>query len=349
MTPRSPSLRTLLPVALVAIGPLVPGVAAAEGSDPVLARQLLKEGYELAKAGRCDEAVSRFETSQTQDPQPKTLLNLARCEEELGRFGAALGHWSEARDLARERKLRATVAEAEVRIVGLESRMPSLTVRVEATDVANVNVLRDGRLLPEGTLGRPLPVDPGEHTLEVSAEGRETNTLVVRIDVGESKSVDVSPGKVLVTSRAVAVPANEVSRDVPTSVPVLPSGPDDARPESVGMTRPLFWGGLGVAALGVAVGTASGAVALSQAPELRAKCDGGCSRDTYDRVEGARGAATLSTVAFGVAGAGALTATLAWVLGPKSGSTAAARVAPTVAVVPWAGPGSAGAVTTVRY
>src|SRR5262249_32162358 len=69
--------------------------------DPGAARAQLREGYTLKGQGKCNEAIPHFLESIRLDRQPKTLLNLADCEEKVGKYIAAQTHIVEARDLAR--------------------------------------------------------------------------------------------------------------------------------------------------------------------------------------------------------------------------------------------------------
>jgi hypothetical protein len=75
-------------------------VAAAQTSEPVAARGYLRQGFALKEQGRCNEAIPYFLESIRLDRQPTALLNLADCEERIGKLGAASMHFIEARDLA---------------------------------------------------------------------------------------------------------------------------------------------------------------------------------------------------------------------------------------------------------
>jgi hypothetical protein len=97
MVPRARQARWPRP-ALFALGLAAfstPGAARAGG--PAAARELLKRGYLLAQCGKCDQAVATYEESLRLDVNAITLINAADCEETLGRFGSALGHWVDAR------------------------------------------------------------------------------------------------------------------------------------------------------------------------------------------------------------------------------------------------------------
>jgi hypothetical protein len=76
---------------------------------------------------------------------------------------------------------------------------------------------------------------------------------------------------------------------------------------TVRRTHPLTYVGLVTAGIGVGVGTVTGAMALSQASTLKSDCPGGrCPPDTHDALHRASALGTTSTIAFAVAGVGAV-------------------------------------------
>lgn len=279
-------------------------------SDPAVARDLLKQGYELARASRCDEAVPLLARSADLDPQPKTYLNLARCEEAASRFGDALGHWVLARDLARDQGLRGVRAEAEARLVALELRMPYVTLTLLTAHAGEVVVRKDGARVPPEALGRPLPVDPGEHVFVIEAEGRVTRSVTVEIAEGQRAEVSVDPGE----------PASPAARpppppSPPTSVASPPAGEhavhsSPARPRNT-TTSPaslLMWSGVGLASVGLVTGAVTGLMTLSKSG-LRDECPKRqCPPEVMAEVEQARTTGTISTVAFTTAAVGAAAA-----------------------------------------
>ena len=64
---------------------------AQSGSNKAAAEALFSEGRSLASAGKCDEAIPKFQASQKLDPGIGTLLNLADCYEKVGRTASAWG------------------------------------------------------------------------------------------------------------------------------------------------------------------------------------------------------------------------------------------------------------------
>src|SRR5437762_10088774 len=100
----------------------------AQPTDPAAARAQLQQGYALKQQGKCDEALPHFVESVRLDHQPKGLVNLADCEEKLGKLASAQMHFVEVRDLARAQGLDPLRNVAEQHLAALERRMPKLIV-----------------------------------------------------------------------------------------------------------------------------------------------------------------------------------------------------------------------------
>ncbi len=283
-----------------------------------MARVLLKEGYDLARASHCAEAVPLFARSADFDPQPKTYLNLARCEEESLHFGDALRHWVTARDLARDQSLRALASEASARLQALESRMPRLTLKLTQGAPSDLSLLRDDVRVPPEALGRPLPIDPGMHRIVVEAKGYAARSMALEIAPGEHLEIVALPGERLI---APAASVEALRPAAPTGrLLIAPAPPRSPRASSISLesrsgrdTTPasvLFWSGVGVASAGIVTGAVTGALTLGKAG-LKNECpEGRCPPAVMAEVARARTLGTLSTVAFTVGAGGALAAAM---------------------------------------
>jgi hypothetical protein len=99
----------------------------------------------------------------------------------------------------------------------------------------------------------------------------------------------------------------------------------------------------GVAALGLSVGAVLGAVTLSKTSSLNDVCPtrSTCPASAQSDITDAKTTATLSTVGFGVAAAGALLGVF-WLVRPPSSGSAAAAEAPSRVATPWVGLHSVG-------
>jgi hypothetical protein len=199
--------RLVAPCALAVL--LVATTAAAEPRDPAGGEWLFREGRALMKKGDFLSACPKLEESLRLDPAVGTLMNLAECEERIGRTASAWQRWGAAADQLPARDRRRDTALGRART--LEKSLARLTVKLGAAAPATARVLRDGVLLGDPSLGVALPVDPGIHWIVVTAPGREGREVQVRLEVGEQRAVEVEPGAPTPRPRAsaaqVALPA----------------------------------------------------------------------------------------------------------------------------------------------
>ena len=263
----------------------------AHAGDPAAAREQVKLGYQLAQAGKCDEAIPHFQESLRLDAKAITLINLAACEEKTTKLADALGHWVEARAKAQAEGNAAIEEEAEKKAKALEARVPKLTIALPGTP-ADTEVLRDGVTLGAASMGVPLPVNPGAHVLVVKSKEFEDTTENVTIAEGEQKRVELKLG----------------TKKKPVAVAPPPSGggaPTDGT-EPRGLS-PLVYVGFAVAAVGVGVGSVTGIMTLGKGSDAKTACPGGACKDqaAADDAKSGKTLGTISTIAFIVGGAGA--------------------------------------------
>jgi hypothetical protein len=244
-------------VALPALGQTpAPHEAAAD------AREELKRGFALRKQDQCADAIPHLAESFRLDPQVKALLNLADCEERVGRLVDAGGHWKQARELGEAQGNVAITREAGNRLDALERRIPHLTI-VLAPGASASHVTRDGA---DASPGMRLPVNPGRHVIEVSQEGHETSSTQVTLAEHDDVRLEVAAGPerhapVVNASRAeptssaaVAPVAEGPSAPAPVSTPAVAT--EDASPPARGA---LGYTGIGLGVVGL-VGLGAGAV-----------------------------------------------------------------------------------------
>jgi hypothetical protein len=272
---------------------------AQSGSNKAAAEALFVEGRNLMAAGRFDEACPKFESSQELDPGLGTMLNLAECYEKTGKTASAWAEYREAIPLARAAGSKEREDLAHERAKALEGRLSTLTIRAMGggDGGAALDVRRDGVSVGAGQLGTPIPVDPGEHLVEVKAEGKEPWSTKVEVGADAAKvEVEIPP---LRDAAEGAGPAT--GGDVKLDSGTASSG-------SGQRTLAYILGGVGVVGLGV--GTYFGLTASSEWDDAKKGCTDfpyECDQESLDARESASSSATLSTIGF-VAG-GALLAT----------------------------------------
>jgi hypothetical protein len=279
-----------------------PAFAEASSSDKAAAEALFDEGRRLAQAGKFAEGCPKLEASQKLDPALGTLLNLADCNEKLGKTASAWAQYREATSLARAAGSSEREKFATDRSKALEPHLSTLTIRVAAGDAgaAPVEVKRDGMSVNSAELGSAIPVDPGAH--EVTAASPGMKAWSSKIDVGKD--------------------AAKVEVEVPKLEPAdgttpATAGPTDESPaKSHGSSlRPVAIAVGAVGIVGIGVGAFFGLSASSSWSEAKDTCNdvpNGCSSEGVKQQQSASTKATVSTVAFIAGGAFLAAGTVLW-------------------------------------
>lgn len=257
------------------------------------AQQLFESALADVDAGNYAAACPKFLASQEADPKTSTLLNLGSCYEKNGQTASAWGAFREAEVLARRGWRKDWETIARERAEALEPKLVRLTIVVpEEARVPGLVVFRDGARIPPGEWDVAIPVDPGEHVVRATADGRQP-----------------FEGKISVTdeSRSFELPALE-----PLPPPPAPALP----PPIVVPTTSTGWSTLEIAGAAIAgtgvlaltAGTVLAVVAKGRYDDARQRCSfgtSGCTADAVADADAAYGLATGATVAFAL-GAAAL-------------------------------------------
>jgi hypothetical protein len=288
------------------------------------AQQLFDSALADAEAGNLAAACPKFQASQDADPKTSTLLNLASCYEKNGQTASAWGAFREAEGLARKAARSDWETTARARAEALEPKLVRLTITVpEPSRVRGLGITRDGARLATGEWGVAIPVDPGEHVVAASAEGRvawETRT-----------SIRETSGSVVVPVLE-ALPSTEPAQHVEER-PTTPTG----------WWTPLRTAGVVAAGVGVAALATGGVLALvakGKYDDAKARCtDGtrGCPAGAVSDSDSAYGLASGATAIVVLGSVSALGGAALLVFAPPPESTT--RRASASLVV---GPGSFG-------
>ena len=297
------ALRRPLPLALAALlalaatGAMHPLAADEPKGDPILAEGLFKDAKRLMKDGKFAEACPKLAESQRIDPKLGTLLNLAACHAAEGKTASAWTEYSEAAAQAARAGRTENEELARKQIDALEPRLSRLVI-TSAHAVADLVVTLDGTRLGAGVLGSPLPVDPGTHAVGAMAPGRTPWSSSVEVATGPSTATLVVPELATATSATSAQPPTVTLSDA-----APPS--DEARSPS--RLTPMVATLGAVAVVGAGVGTYFGLRAFSKNSAADAECKNGlCTGPGLELDRQAHGAATVSTIAFGVGAAAAV-------------------------------------------
>jgi hypothetical protein len=259
-------------VAVCAAVCMTPAVALADTPDPAAAEALFREGRQRAEAGDWAKACPLFAESNRLDLALGTSMNLAACEEHLGKLASAWERYGELLEaLPPKDDRRAFVAESVARLGRV---VPRLTILLATPLVEGTTVVRDGVDLGSASVGADLPVDPGEHSILVAAPGRAVRTYAVTLAPGQRLTLPAEIGE-----------------------PTADAAPTGAPRRTEARTAGWVLGGLGVGAL--AVGTFLGVRALSERSASDGLCTMGVCRDQagLDDYDAAKSAALGADIA----------------------------------------------------
>jgi serine/threonine-protein kinase len=335
-------MRRLLLAAVAAVVVSAPGRARAQSKEDIArADALFNAAKALTDAGQYTDACAKFAESKRLAPGLGVTLYLADCYEHIGRTASAWTEFRAAEGLARERNdKRAEVARAHAQ--ALEPKLERLTIVVAPTvPRSGLEVLRDGVPVAREELGLPVPVDPGDHAVVVSAPGHPAKTFTAHTGP-ESPSATVTIDRLEEAPATGSPPIPGPTATAPSSASGLPEVPPTPPPEDKNATR--RWIGVGVGGLGVVgviVGSVMGIVAKvkfdqSNSVQCNASTDE-CHAPGFPMRKDAEGAATASDVSFAIGGVLLATGIVLYVTAPKPGPTTGVVLAP----APVAGGGGA--------
>jgi len=318
MTPRRAILRAVVACVVVA----APAAAQPSAADKAQADALFRDGRALMNDGKLALACGKFAESQRLDPAPGTLVNLALCHEGDGKTASAWAEFNEV--IERPGDDPARVPFARTHAQALEKQLSRVRIEVDRPAPDEV-VAIDGRPHGRDAWGSALPVDPGDHVVEVSAPRKAAWRRVVTVGRGPL-TIDVRV-PALDDAPAASAPPAPAARETPAA-PLRRASPASSGRRTIGIVT----GAVGIAAIGV--GTYFGLRTLSKKSDADALCPTNrCAGDP--RVapldDAARSSALASTIALG-AGAVAVAAGVYIVLSAPSGeSTARITIAPAIA------------------
>lgn len=267
-------VRWVLPFAL-ALGLAGSAHAAPTPRERADAAVLTNKARAAARAKRHEEAVESLRKADQLDPTPQRKLDLAKSLVELGKLVEAS---SLLNGLVNEPSVAAGFKNAaKKQLAQFESRIPWLLVHVEGP-ATGAHVEVDGK---EVQPDMESPVDPGQHTIGVDADGYEPGDQRVTVNEGQHKQVTI------------------------TLTPVAKSEAPKPPPSS-GTKVPAIMA-FGVGAVGIGVGAVFGVFAFDETNKARQYCDGN-KCPAIPEVVTARNTAiangNVSTVGFVVGGVG---------------------------------------------
>ena len=343
-----------LTLTAIALATAVAAPAAAATTSPAdreTARSMMQEGRDLRDKGDVKGALQRFKAADDIMHVPTTSFEVARTQVSLGllveaRDTIAAIHKTQAQpdDPTPFKDARVKADELDAQ---LEGRIPTLTISVSGAAEGDSPVVAvDGVSLPPSVATLPRKIDPGHHVVSAKGAAGEAKQ---ELDIAEGEKKDVQ-----LTLAAVGSGGGQED-----------SAGADSRPV-VHTPGPLTYGGIVVGGVGLATGAVTGLLELSKASAVKngvqhhpKQCAPGTPASDLST---ANSLATIATISFAVAAAGAIVAVVSLVLGHRvSGVTQAPPAAEPdsnpgsdappaseshLRAMPWIGAGSAGIVGT---
>jgi tetratricopeptide (TPR) repeat protein len=317
-----PSRRRALILSVVALLALSPRRSQAE---PNPADDLFQQGKALMATGQVPEACQKFVASLALSHRGGTLLNLAVCREQEGRYATALRLLSEARELAARDHRGDRVTLADEHLASVRPKVSWVTLTPQ-TVTPYLVLFWDDQALPRDRWGLPQAVDPGSHTVAATAPGRARFEIALEIAAeGQARTVSIPTLSPQPTSTA----SSSASRTLGNR-PTENAASETAPPHAADSQHTLAWASLALSGALLTTGAVLGLKAIADSRLSRKECPGNpCPDAAYQKNHDALIEARLTDVAIP---AGALAAGFGLYLllhrpSPETtqGNTAAAR------------------------
>jgi hypothetical protein len=314
---------------------LAPAVANAQG--PTRAETLFREGRVLLDAKKYDEACPKLAESQKLEPGAGTLLALALCHEGQGKPATASAELKTASELGRKNGRMDLATAAEKRAAALAASVPHLVIHLPEIEAISYRVRCDGESIAASDLGAPVAMDPGEHRVEISADGKTSKSYVVRISGPGTTEIVVDKLEDVPAPAAAAKPQH---RYEPRALAPAQGPATEENRGGTQRTVGLILVGAGVVGLGA--GAWFGGKALSESGEANRTCPTSDSCDDHGTGANERSKDSFKVAAISLAaGTGALAAgAIVYFLAPSASTPRGDAKPPrrSAHVVPSAGP-----------
>jgi hypothetical protein len=232
--------------------------------NSALATELFNAGRDLMTSGNFAAACPKLAESARLDTKVGTLGKLAECEEKSGRLVSARARWQQALNVARAQN-DSRIDRVTSELDRLDKLVPKLNLTMKGASPPDLVLKVDALQVSAASLGTPIPVEPGRHTVLASASGRAPWSMAVET---------ASDG----ATTEVVIPELPPQQAAPTREPAASNPKESARPVSSGG---IDLRTIGLVAAGV--GVASAIVGTVFAFQAKSKYDdslkGGCVED----------------------------------------------------------------------
>src|ERR1019366_3073920 len=172
-----------------------------------LAETLFFTARGMMEAGRYAEACGKLTESYRLDPAAGTLLNLAVCNQKIGKIASAWGEFREAQAEARRMNRPDREKLATDSLAAIEPELPFLAINVPplVRVIRGFEIMRNGVPLQSAAWDTELPVDPGEVEGIERAPGYKPKALRVTIGAKQHSTLAAVPLELAPIERPPAV------------------------------------------------------------------------------------------------------------------------------------------------
>ncbi len=280
-------------------------------SDRETARSLMDDGDAKRDKNDVKGALKSYEAADAIMHVPTTGLEVARAQAQLGLLLEAretLGRVGRLPPKPTDPAAFTTARRAaETLMAELGTRIPSVTVVVANGEPGQPTVIVfDNEVVPPAAAQAPRKVNPGRHSI-VARSGALEKKQDVDVAEREAKTVTIDLKPVV----------HPPDLDQPAPTPASGASP---------LPTILIYGGFGLGAVGIGVGSVTGIMSFSQVSDVKKDCNpsGVCLPSRADDLDSAKSLGTVSTIAFIAGGVGVAAGIVGLVLQGKESSREAA-------------------------
>jgi hypothetical protein len=208
------------------------------------AAKVFARGQALHAKAEYAAAIAAFERAYELKPHHAVLCSIALCYEQMNRFVEAAAQYRRCLGEGAAKSSRAASVQHALKAV--EARINYLEVKSPG---AGGTVYIDG--VARGLAPQRVPLDPGQHVIEVRRPGASAATATLRVVSGEERTMTLVPTAVVAEP---VPPATRVALPTPAPPPVV-----EKRPARRRLSPGWFWTSVGLTlALGGAAAVMGG-------------------------------------------------------------------------------------------
>ena len=176
------------------------------------AKQRFVKGVEFFNNGEYAAALAEFHWAYEVSPHYMVLFNIGRCYAKIGKHIEAIGYFEKYLEEAGDKIPKKRKEEVRKELDALIKIIAYLEVEV---NVKGAEIMITGKIVGTYPLEEKVKVEPGPHTVSVSAEGYKSTSRDVVVASGATMTVDFELEEIVKWARLM------VESDVPKAVIVV--------------------------------------------------------------------------------------------------------------------------------